>query len=227
MTHRKKVVMSWSGGKDSALALYELLKTDDYEVVALLTSLADEYRRISHHGVREELLDRQAEAVGIPLHKLYLPAHTSLPCTHGQFEEIMRRVLLEYRDRDVSHVAHGDLFLEDLRQYRERNLARVGMKGLFPLWHRNTTEVIHTFIQLGFRARICCVEEKLGRRFVGRSLDLDLLRDLPENIDPCGEYGEYHSFVHDGPIFSKPVRLKRGQIVHRETRYYVDLIPLK
>lgn len=227
MPHRKKVVMSWSGGKDSALALYELLKTDHYEVVTLLTSLADEYRRISHHGVREELLDKQAEAVGIPLHKLYLPSHTSLPCTHGQLAEMMREVLLEYRNRGVSHVAHGDLFLEDLRQYRERNLAKVSMKGLFPLWRRNTTEVIHTFIQLGFRARICCVEEKLGRRFVGRSLDVDLLRDLPEDIDPCGEYGEYHSFVHDGPIFSTPVRLKRGQIVHRQTRYYVDLIPLE
>jgi uncharacterized protein (TIGR00290 family) len=222
---REKVVLSWSGGKDSAMALRELLADGRYEVVALLTSVADRYRRISHHGVREELLEMQAESIGIPLDRVYLPSHSTLPCTNEEFEDLMGRALSRYRESGISLVAHGDLFLEDLRQYREANLARVGMRALFPLWHRNTTRLIHSFIRLGFRAYLSCVEGKLGEAFAGRAIDHDLVRDLPDGIDPCGEYGEFHSFVYDGPIFRYPLDITVSEIVLRDTRYYADLVP--
>ncbi len=217
--------MSWSGGNDSAMAHSELLSDERYEVVSLLTTVADQYKRISHHGVREELLEMQAEAIGIPLDRVYLPANSMLPCKNEQFEELMGRTLQRYRDDGVFLVAHGDLFLQDLREYREANLAKLGMRGLFPLWHRNTTRLIHAFIRLGFRAYLCCVEEKLGERFAGRAIDADLIRDLPEGVDPCGEYGEFHSFVYAGPIFRHPLDIRVGEIVLRDTRYYADLVP--
>lgn len=222
---REKVVLSWSGGKDSAMALHELLSDPRYEVVALLTTIADAYKRISHHGVREELLVMQAESIGIPLDRVYLPAHSMLPCKNEQFEELMGGALRRYRDAGVLRVAHGDLFLQDLREYRERNLARLGMQGLFPLWHRNTRRLIHSFIRLGFKAYLCCVEGKLGAGFAGRAIDAELVRELPEGVDPCGEYGEYHSFVYDGPIFRRPLEVSVGETVLRDTRYYADLLP--
>ena len=222
---RKKVVLSWSGGKDSAMALHELRQDHRYEVVGLLTSVATEYRRISHHGVREELLEMQADAIGLPLDRLYLPSDSGLPCTNDRFEELMGRTLQRYCDAGVFRVAHGDLFLEDLRAYREKNLARLGMQGIFPLWQRNTTRLIHTFIRLGFKAYLCCVEGKLGAGFAGRAIDKNLIGDLPEGIDPCGEYGEFHSFVYDGPIFERPLEIVVGEVVHRDTRYYADLLP--
>ncbi len=222
----EKVILSWSGGKDSALALHELLQRGEYEVVGLLTTVAQQYQRISHHGVREELLNMQADALGLPLHKVYLPANSSLPCTNEQFEEIMSEALARLRNAGVRLVAHGDIFLEDLRAYRERNLARAGMSGLFPIWHRNTGELLRTFIDLGFKAYLCCVDgKKLEASFAGRAIDADLVRDLPQEVDPCGEYGEYHSFVYDGPIFRRPVPVTVGQVVMRDTRYYADLLP--
>ncbi len=224
MQGKEKLVFSWSGGKDSALALHELRQSDRYEVVALLTTVAEQYRRVSHHGVREELLEMQAAAIGVPLDKLYLPA--SSPCTNAQFEELMARALARYRAAGVLLVAHGDLFLQDLRDYRERNLARTGMQGLFPLWRRDTTELFNTFIQLGFKAYLSCVDgQKLSEAFAGRAIDAGLLGDLPAGVDPCGEYGEYHSFVYDGPIFQRPVPVRVGEVVLRDTRYYADLLP--
>jgi uncharacterized protein (TIGR00290 family) len=222
---REKVVLSWSGGKDSAMALRELLADDRYDVVALLTSVADQYKRVSHHGVREELLEMQAESIGIPLDRVYLPSHSMLPCTNEQFEELMGRTLSRYRESGILLVAHGDLFLEDLRQYREANLTKVGMRALFPLWHRNTTRLIRSFISLGFKAYLSCVEGKLGEAFAGRAVDQELVRDLPAGVDPCGEYGEFHSFVYDGPIFRYPLDIAVGEIVLRDTRYYADLVP--
>ena len=226
MPEKERVVFSWSGGKDSALALHEIRRSGRYEVVALLTTVAEQYKRISHHGVREELLDMQAEAVGLPLDKLYLPANAPLPCTNAQFEELMGRALAKYHAAGVLLVAHGDIFLQDLRDYRERNLAKVGMKGLFPLWRRDTTELLRTFIQSGFKAYLSCVDgQKLGEAFAGRAVDAALLGDLPAGVDPCGEYGEYHSFVYDGPIFQRPVPVRVGEVVLRDTRYYADLLP--
>ena len=222
---REKVVLSWSGGKDSAMALYELLDDDRYEVVVLLTSVAAEYKRISHHGVREELLEMQAESIGLPLDRLYLPSDSGLPCTNERFEELLRDTLQRYCDLGVMLVAHGDIFLEDLRAYREKNLTRLGMRGVFPLWKRDTSELIETFIASGFRAYLSCVEGKLGESFAGRAIDAALIDDLPEGVDPCGEYGEFHSFVYDGPIFRKPLDIVVGEVVCRESRYYADLLP--
>jgi uncharacterized protein (TIGR00290 family) len=216
--------MSWSGGKDSALALYELLRSPDWEVVGLLTSVADEFRRVSHHGVREELLVAQAEAIGLPLDKLRLPFGGG-PCTNEAYEKLVGEKLAGYVSRGVMHVAHGDLFLADLRAYRERNLAKLGMSGVFPVWGRDTRRLVGEFEDLGFRAVLCCVEgAKLEESFVGRSLDRRLVADLPPGVDPAGENGEYHSFVYDGPIFSRPLTIETGVVVTRDNRHYIDLV---
>jgi uncharacterized protein (TIGR00290 family) len=219
------VVMSWSGGKDSAIALHEILKSDEYEVVALLTSVSEQYRRISHHGVREELLEQQAAAIGIPLKKVYLPSGNTQPCTNDVYEQIMGDVMAGFQSRGVQTVAFGDLFLEDLRAWREKNLAKSEMRGIFPIWKRDTSQLAREVIEMGFRAYLSCVEGKVGPGYVGRSYDHDLLKDLPADVDPCGEYGEFHSFVYDGPIFRHPVPVRVGEIVVRDGRYYADLLP--
>jgi uncharacterized protein (TIGR00290 family) len=220
------ILFSWSGGKDSALALYELLaQPNEWEVVALLTSVSDEYARISHHGVREELLERQAEAIGLPLDKLRLPFRGG-PCTNADYEALVGEKLAGYASRGVLHVGHGDIFLADLRAYREKNLAKLGMTGVFPIWQRDTCELVASFVTLGFRAKLCCVEgAKLDASFVGRELDLELVADLPPGVDPCGENGEYHSFVYDGPIFNYPVEFQTGVTICRDNRHYIDLLP--
>jgi uncharacterized protein (TIGR00290 family) len=219
------ILMSWSGGKDSALALHELRMNDEFEVVALMTSVSEEYRRISHHGVREDLLERQAEAIGLPLEKVYLPSNNSTPCTNDVYEQIMAAVMAKFYARGVRTVGFGDLFLEDLRAWRETNLAKAGMRGAFPIWKRDTTKLASEIIAMGFKAYLSCVEGKVGPGFVGRPYDLDLLRDLPREVDPCGEYGEFHSFVYDGPIFTAPLDVRVGEIVIRDGRYYADLLP--
>jgi uncharacterized protein (TIGR00290 family) len=220
---KEKVVLSWSGGKDSAMALHALLESGRYEVVSLLTTVSEQYRRISHHGVRVELLEQQAAALGIRLHKLYLYQEH---CCMEDYEAVMEKAMLEYKEKNVLTVAFGDIFLEDLREYRERNLAKVGMKGIFPIWRRDTTEIVQTFIDLGFRAYLTCVDgEKLGEEFAGRPIDADLVRELPDGVDPCGENGEFHSYVYDGPIFQRFVGVSVGRVVLRDTRYFADLIP--
>jgi len=221
---KEPVVMSWSGGKDSTMALDELLRSDEYEVVSLLTSVSEEFRRISHHGVREELLDEQAKALGLPLEKVFLPSGDSGGCTNDVYEAIMKKAMIAYRDRGVKTVAFGDLFLQDLREWREANLAKVGMRGIFPLWHRDTARLAREMIALGYKAYLSCVEGKVGRGFVGRGFDETFLADLPAGIDLCGENGEFHSFVYDGPIFKKPVRVRVGEIVGRDGRHYADLL---
>ena len=218
------ILFSWSGGKDSALALHALLQDPQWEVVGLLSSVADEFRRVSHHGVREELLDAQAESLGLPLDKLRIPASGG-PCTDGQYEALIGAKLAQYVQRGVLHVGHGDLFLADLRAYRERNLAKLGMTGVFPLWGRDTRQLVADFVAAGFRAVLCCVEgAKLDDSFVGRELNLDLVADLPSGVDPCGENGEYHSFVYEGPIFRWPLEIEVGQKVTRDNRHYIDLL---
>jgi uncharacterized protein (TIGR00290 family) len=219
------VVLSWSGGKDSAMALYELRRAQEYEIVALLTSVADEYRRISHHGVREALLEQQADAVGVPLDKVYLPVGSTHPCTNETYEQIMGDVMARYKSQGVETVAFGDLFLEDLRAYRERNLAKANMRGIFPLWKRDTAQLARHVIALGFKSYLSCVEGKVGAGFVGRPYDEALLTALPAGIDPCGEYGEFHTFVYDGPVFRWPVAVRVGEIVIRDGRHYADLLP--
>ncbi len=223
MMQREKLLLSWSGGKDSAMALYELRASGRYEVVALLTTVAREYDRISHHGVRVDLLERQAAALGVPLHKVELPAEG---CTNEVYEAAMAEALERYIDAGVHAVAFGDIFLRDLREYRERNLARAGMRGVFPIWERDTTELVETFLELGFRARVACVDaDKLNASFAGRELDRAFLRDLPGGIDPCGENGEFHTFVYDGPLFAEPVPVEVGEVVTRDGRHFADLLP--
>jgi uncharacterized protein (TIGR00290 family) len=190
-----------------------------------MATVSEEYRRVSHHGVREELLDAQAAAIGIPLHKVYLPSGQGGGCSNEVYEAIMNRVMDGYKARGVNTVAFGDLFLEDLRAWREANLAKVGMRGLFPIWKRNTTELAHEVIRLGYKAYVSCVEAHVGRGFVGRLYDEKFLNELPSTIDPCGENGEFHSFVFEGPIFAKPVAVEVGELVTRDGRFYADLLP--
>ena len=218
------VVFSWSGGKDSAFALHVLRSMGEYEVVALMTSVSEEFRRISHHGVREELLELQAEAIGLRLEKVYLPSGKFGPCTNEVYEKIMSGVMAKFYERGVRTVAFGDLFLEDLRAWREASLAKDGMHALFPIWKRDTRRMAEEVIATGFKAYLSCVEGSVGPGFVGRSYDQDLLRDLPAGIDPCGENGEFHSFVYDGPIFRHPVAVQVGETVIRDGRYYADLV---
>ena len=218
------MVMSWSGGKDSAIALHELLRSGDYDVVSLMTTVSEEYRRVSHHGIREALLEEQARAIRIPLDKVYLPSGESGGCTNEVYEGIMNRVMNRYKARGVKTVGFGDLFLEDLRAWREANLAKAGMRGVFPIWKRDTTKVARDLIQLGYKAYLSCVEGRVGPGFVGRLYDEEFLDKLPPDIDPCGENGEFHSFVFDGPIFERPLPVRVGDIVTRDGRYYADLL---
>jgi len=230
---KEKVVLCWSGGKDSAMALHELRQSEQYEVVALLTTVAAEYDRVSHHGVRFELLARQANALGLPLEALRIAVTSPHPCridnndgVMNAYEQLMRETLLRYRQAGVRKVAFGDIFLEHLRTYRENNLAKIGMQGVFPIWRRDTRELVETFLTLGFRAYLTCVDgAKLGRAFAGRELDRDFLADLPDGVDPCGEHGEYHSYVYDGPIFGRRVNVRVGEIVERDVRWFADLLP--
>ncbi len=227
-----KIVMSWSGGKDSAIALHELLETGAHEVTALMTSVSEEYRRISHHGVREALLDEQANCIGLPLNKIYLPSGDGRGCTNDIYEVIMNKAMAAYRLKGIRGIAFGDLFLQDLREWREASLAKTGMRGIFPLWHRDTDklarEVIHKLarevIRLGYKAYLSCVDACLGPGYAGRAFDDRLLEQLPPGIDPCGENGEFHTFVYDGPIFRRPVNVGIGEIVVRDERHYADLL---
>lgn len=219
----EKIVMSWSGGKDSTLALYELRKSVDYDVTALITTVTEDYDRISMHGVRRTLLESQAEALGIPLQVILISKTSS----NAEYETRLSAALESYRERGVTFVAFGDIFLDDLRTYREGNLARVGMKGLFPLWKRDTREMAGTFIDLGFKAITTCVDSSaLEGTFVGRNFDREFLAELPEAIDPCGENGEFHSFTYAGPIFQREIAFEKGEIVLRDDRFYFcDLVP--
>jgi uncharacterized protein (TIGR00290 family) len=218
-----KVLFSWSGGKDSALALYSILSDPAYEVAALLTTVTEEYDRISMHGVRRVLLERQAAVSGLPLEKVFIPRNAS----NEVYEARMASVLTRCQAEGVTAVVFGDIFLEDLRKYREDNLARLRLKAVFPLWKRDTKELIQTFVQAGFRAVTTCVDtQALGQEYVGREIDGSFVAELPATVDPCGENGEYHSFVYAGPIFQESIPVRTGEKVLRENRfYYCDLIP--
>lgn len=208
----KKVLMNWSGGKDSSLCLYYLLKSNDYEVVGLFTSINDEYRRVSMHGVRESLIKRQAEAIGLPVYFLRIPGQVDLK----KYNHLMLNALSFFKERGVEYCVFGDIFLEELRTYREEKLKELNLKGLFPLWGKSTQNLAEQFIDLGFQAVLSSLDGgKLDKSFIGKSYDKQLLNDLPEDVDPCGEYGEFHSFVYDGPLFKTAVTLKKGGIEGR------------
>ena len=206
-----KAIFCWSGGKDSALALYRVLQERQFEVIALLTTVNGQFRRISMHGVREALLERQAEATGLPLVKVIVNEGSN-----AEYERNMEAALLELKARGATHVLFGDIFLEDLRAYREMNLQKVGLKAEFPLWKQDTAALVEEFIASGFRTVICCVNDaSLDASFAGAEITAGLLRRFPENVDPCGENGEYHTFCFDGPILKKPVHFTIAETIYR------------
>ncbi len=214
------VLFCWSGGKDSALALHALQQRTDERVTGLLTTVTEGYDRISMHGVRRSLLLRQAEALGLPLHEVCIPPQ----CVNPIYESRMERSLRAQLAAGVQTVAFGDIFLQDLREYRESNLARLNIRAIFPIWKRDTRELAREFGYLGFRAIAVCIDpKKLDRSFAGRELTPQFFADLPENVDPCGENGEFHTFVFAGPIFSKTIAVQRGEVVDREGFTFCDL----
>lgn len=209
---KPKAIFNWSSGKDSTLALYTILKEDQFEVTSLLTSINQEVQRISMHGVHVSLLEKQAESLGFSLIKMEIPAEPSMQ----DYTEIMTRTMNEIQSQGVTHSVFGDIFLEDLRQYREEQLQSIGMKAVFPLWKRNTADLIHEFLDLDFKTIVTCVNETyLDKSFAGRIIDKDFIKDLPENVDPCGENGEFHTFTFDGPIFKNPVQFEMGELVKK------------
>ena len=218
---RTPVLLSWSGGKDSALALHEL-RAAGREVAALVTTVTGEYERVSMHGVRRELLARQAAALGLALEEVRIPPRA----TNEEYEAALGAALLRGRDRGLDTVAFGDLFLEDVRRYRDELLSRLGLRGLYPIWGRDTAETARRFVALGFRAIVVCVDPRaLDPAFAGRWIDGRFLDELPAGVDPCGENGEFHTFVTDGPGFRQPVRVRPGEAVARDGFAFRDLVP--
>lgn len=214
--------MSWSGGKDSCFALHEIQKAEEFQVEALLTTVTRDYDRISMHGVRRELLERQAASLGIPLHQVLITKGAS----NEEYETNLIDAVSAYRDRGIDSIVFGDLFLEDIKSYRDQFLALHNLVGIYPVWQRNTAEFIREFIMLGFRAVVTCVNAKaLDRSIAGMFIDENFLAALPTNVDPCGENGEFHTFVFDGPNFEAPVRFSIGDTIQRESFWFCDLLP--
>ncbi|MEP6729786.1 MAG: ATP-binding protein [bacterium] len=222
---RSPIALSWSGGKDSALALHWLREGTEFDVQVLLTSVTAEYDRISIHGVRRALLEQQAAALGLPLIEVRLEPRSS----NEQYEAAFRAALVVLSERHpaVTRIAFGDLYLRDVRAYRDSLLAGTGFSGLYPLWDQPTSELAERFIDDGFAATLVCVDNtQLASSFAGRRFDRALLAALPSGADPCGENGEFHTFVHDGPIFSAPIIVSAGETIVRDERFtYHDLVP--
>ncbi len=215
-------LVSWSGGKDSALALYEVLHSKTFRVAAILTTLTKDFDRISMHGVRRALVEEQANALGIPLETVWISKESG----NSEYEEQMRRSLKKYKEMGVNEVIFGDLFLEEIRKYREEALAQIGMRGVFPLWKRDTNALAQLFIDRGFKAIVCCTDPRaLGNSFCGLEFDNSFLAKLPPGVDSCGENGEFHTFVYDCPIFKREIKVKRGDVVVRDGFCFADMIP--
>jgi len=220
-----KTLLSWSGGKDSSLALNAISKMEDVEIAGLLTTVTADYDRISMHGVRRSLLRQQALSAGLPLFEVPIPKNA----TNDVYEREIKVALIKLKkELGISTVVFGDLFLEDIREYREKLLSGPGLNCLFPLWRRDTRELAEYFITSGFRAVLCTIDpKKLDSSFCGREFDRSFLTEIPENVDPCGENGEFHTFVFDGPVFQQPIGIKIGEVVEREGFYFADLLPLE
>jgi len=218
----QNILLAWSGGKDSAMALYELRRMPDVEIAGLLTTVTEGYDRISMHGVRRALLERQAESLGLALERVDIPPD----CPNQVYETRMQEVLERFQRRGVETVAFGDLFLEEIRRYRETNLAKIGMSGIFPVWGRNTRELLGDFLALGFKGVVVCVDTRqIPAAFAGRMIDDAFLCDLPSHADPCGENGEFHTFVFDGPLFKETIAFRTGEVVVRGQFSFCDLLP--
>ncbi len=208
---QKKALFCWSGGKDSSFALYKVLQEKGYEVVALFTTINGNFKRVSMHGVREELIEKQAKSIGLPLMKMYVREGSN-----AEYERNMEAFLLEQKAKGVEYVIFGDIFLEDLRAYRDNNLAKVGLKGVYPLWKQDTKKLANDFIKLGFKTILCCTNDAyLGESEVGKLFSEDFVKHLPANVDPCGENGEFHSFCYDGPIFKTKIEVEIKEKIYK------------
>lgn len=208
---KKKVIFSWSGGKDSTLCLHHLLQNNEYEVCYLLTSVNGNNKRVSLHGIHQTLIEAQSQSIGIPLKIVYV-----FEGNNEEYEKQMHEVLMQVKSEGIGTVVFGDIFLEDLRQYRVDNLAKIKMKALFPLWRKNTMQLVLEFIELNYKTVLCCVNDAyLNKNDVGKEITRQLIDNLPLDVDVCGENGEYHSFCYAGPIFKKPIKIILGEKIHK------------
>ena len=223
MEMENEILLSWSGGKDSSLALYQLSNDSNYKIKSLITTVTDNFNRISMHGVRTSLLDRQANSLEINVEKVFI----SQNCSNEEYESNLEKTLLKYKKTGLRIVAYGDIFLEDIKNYRINHLKKLSMTAIFPIWKENSQKLASKFINLGFKAVVVCVDSKhLNIDYVGKEFDNSFLSELPSQTDPCGENGEFHTFVYDGPIFNSPVSFNIGETVLRDNRfYYCDLVP--
>ena len=204
-------IMSWSGGKDSSYALHKVLQQGLYEVKYLLSTFNGNYKRLSMHGVREELIATQAESIGIPLLKVYV-----YEASNAEYEKQMQEILLQAKAENINHVIFGDIFLEDLRQYREQKMAAINMHCVFPIWKTDTQWMVNDFIAQGFKTCVCCINDGyLNESWCGRMIDDSFVKDLPPTVDACGENGEFHTFCFEGPIFKKPVKIIKGEKTYK------------
>lgn len=220
---KKKTLLSWSSGKDSAWSLHVLRQRPDIEVVGLMTTMNRLYQRSSIHAVRHDLLQRQAEAVGLPLHLIDLP----YPCSNAQYEAAMEKFIAQAKQDGIESIAFGDLFLADVKEYRKAKLAGTGITPIFPLWEKPTDALARRMIAEGLRAVVTCVDpQQLAASFAGRTFNGQFLDDLPARVDPCGERGEFHTFVFDGPMFQAPIRIEVGETSEREGFVYADVLPV-
>jgi uncharacterized protein (TIGR00290 family) len=220
--HPPKAYVSWSSGKDSAFALHEARRLRTAEIVGILTTINEVHQRVAMHGVRESLLDRQSAALGLPCIKVPLPD----PCSNAVYETRLAAATEEIKAEGVRHVVFGDLFLQDIRAYRETQLARAGMEGIFPLWLRDTRALAYEMIARGLVAHLTCIDpRRLDKRFAGRRFDEELLCDLPRHVDLCGENGEFHTVVSAGPMFAAPIPVECGAVVERDGFVFADVVP--
>ncbi|HEY3496756.1 MAG TPA: hypothetical protein VGK73_18790 [Polyangiaceae bacterium] len=219
---RPKALVSWSSGKDSAYALWQVRRSAEFEVEGIFTTITAEFERVSMHGVRERLLDRQAEELGLPCRKIFIPS----PCSNELYEEVMGSAVAEAKERGVTHFVFGDLFLADIREYRESRLRALGLEAVFPLWGRDTRVLAREMLAEGMEAVATCVDPKqLAPSFAGRSFDATFLAELPASVDPCGENGEFHTFVTAGPMFGKRIAVHAGEVVERGGFVFADVAP--
>ncbi len=217
---KKKTLVSWSSGKDSAWMIHVLRQQPDVELAGVLTTVNEVYQRVAMHAVRVELLEAQADALGLPLWQIPIPS----PCPNEVYERVMAAAVARAVGEGFTHMAFGDLFLEDIRRYREEKLAGTGLTPIFPLFGADTTKLAREMVAGGLRARLTCVNPKvLDRKFAGRDFDASLLDELPASVDPCGERGEFHSFAYAGPMFSKPIAIKSGEVVERDGFVFADV----
>lgn len=216
----KPIWLSWSSGKDSAYTLKKLQESNDYNVVGLVTTVTDTFDRVSMHATRVTLLRKQADVLGLPLEIVSIP----FPCTNAIYEEHMKLLIAKALDQGIAHIAFGDISLEDVRRYREELFKDTGVEPLFPIWGIDSKILSRSLVSEGYKAKITCIDPKqLSNQFVGRDFGSDFLDELPESVDPCGEYGEFHSFVYDAPMFSAPLDVTVGEVVTRDGFVFADL----